>query len=355
MLRIEQWKGDHSTEHLGFKPGIDEGDPDFGMLYVSVGDGGSSADDPDPFRKAQDKTSVWGSILRIDPLTDGEPGYVVPDDNPFVGDPAALDEIWAYGLRNPQRFSWDEGPDGKLLIADIGQANIEEINLGIAGANYGWREREGTFVLDPDDPAKVLPVPDDDARFGFTYPVAQYDHDVSLVDRRLAAITGGFVYRGNRLPDLVGQYLFADLVSGRVFYVPVDQLIAGRQATFKELILTEDGRKSRLLDIIGKHRVDLRFGQDEDGEIYLLTKQDGMIRTLGIGSDAQAARNDGRLNSNERQRYSRVRKSALKGETLEDDIRRFEEAIQRMEARGEFDVAEALEQPLRKLRERLPE
>lgn len=280
VLRIEQRQIGHSTEHLGFRPGLAPDDPDFGMLYVSIGDGGFDRDDPDPFRAAQDRTNLMGTIIRIDPLGEDSPGYSLPGDNPFLGDPGALDEIWAYGLRNPQRFSWDGA--GRLLIADIGQSNIEEINLGSAGANYGWSEREGTFVLDRDDPSAVRPRPMDDARFGFTYPVLQYDHDVALVASGLVAITGGFVYRGSRLPELVGHYLFGDLVSGRIFYAAAANLVAGRQAAFQELILTQAGVEVRLLDLIGEERVDLRFGEGEDGEIYLLTKQDGAIRTLGV-------------------------------------------------------------------------
>ncbi len=282
ILRIEQWRIGHSTEHIGFNPRVGPSQPDYGKLYVGIGDGGFDPADPDPLRTAQDRQNVLGTILRIIPIRRGRPGYRVPRDNPFLGDPDALPEIWAYGLRNPQRFSWDMGGRGKLLIADIGQTNVEEVNLGAPGANYGWREREGTFRLDPADPDRVLPLPADDQRFAFTYPVLQYDHDLSIVPSGLAAVTGGFVYRGKRLPRLVGHYLFADLVSGRIFHTPVEDLVAGGQARFRELRLTQNGRPVRLLDLVGEgaERVDLRFGQDERGEIYLLTKQDGRIRKL---------------------------------------------------------------------------
>jgi hypothetical protein len=217
VLRVEQWRIGHSTEHIGFKPNARRRDPDFGKLFIALGDGGFNGDDPDPFRNAQDTRTVLGKILRIIPRRSGRPGYRIPRDNPFVGDPDVLPEIWASGLRNPQRFSWDAAGRGAMLIADIGQAGVEEINLGIAGANYGWREREGAFVLDPSDPSAVLPLPPDDAAFGFTYPIAQYDHDLSLVPSGLAAVTGGFVYRGREHHRLRGEYLFGDLVSGRSF------------------------------------------------------------------------------------------------------------------------------------------
>jgi glucose/arabinose dehydrogenase len=219
-------------------------------------------------------------MLRIEPLTNGRPGYRIPPDNPFRGDPEALPEIWAYGLRNPQRFSWDPAGRRDLLIADIGQANVEEINLGRPGANYGWRRREGTFVLSRRNPTRVRDLPKNDERRGFTYPVLQFDHDVSTLPGGPIAVTGGFVYRGKQITSLVGHYLFADLVSGRIFHVPVRNIIEGRQARFRELMLTAEGRPVRLLDLMDAGRVDLRFGQDERGEIYLLTKQDGMIRRL---------------------------------------------------------------------------
>ena len=160
-----------------------------------------------------------------------------------------------------------------MLIADIGQANIEEINVGAAGANYGWSEREGTFVVDHDDEDEFHALPPDDALQGFTYPVAQYDHDEG------DAIVGGFVYRGELVPDLYGKYIFGDLVRGRIFYVDVDDLVPGRQATINELTLLRNGVEITLLALLGDdYRADLRFGLDEDGEIYVLTKRDGMIR-----------------------------------------------------------------------------
>ena len=117
----------------------------------------------------------------------------MPDGNPFVGDPDVLPEIWAVGLRHPQFLSWDQGGRGQMLVADIGEANLEEVNVGSAGANYGWREREGTFAFEPGADGGLFELPAFDASFDFTYPVAQYDHDDG------AAIAGGFVYRGSQV------------------------------------------------------------------------------------------------------------------------------------------------------------
>jgi hypothetical protein len=189
-------------------------------------------------------------------------------------DDGSLEEVWAHGLRNPHRFSWDTGGVGDMLISDIGQDLIEEIDLGRAGANYGWSEREGTFVLDHDDPSIILPLPPDDAALGYDYPVAQYDHDEGF------AVVGGFVYRGSLLPQLFGKYIFGDN-NGRIFFLDGDDLEEGDPATIYELILIFEGQEQTLLEILGEtRRADLRFGIGEDQEIYVLTKRDGMIRAL---------------------------------------------------------------------------
>jgi hypothetical protein len=199
------------------------------------------------------------------------------------GDPKTLGEIWAYGLRNPHRFSWDTGGDGKMLIVDTGQAFIEEVNLGKKGANYGWGEREGTWVIDEDNENVVYELPENDGDFNYTYPVAQYDHDKPLnwSGFYAVAITGGFVYRGTAIPELVGQYIFADFCNdGRFFHVPVDELVEGKQATIKELRLFEGKKERSFLEMVGKKRTDVRFGIDEAGELYVTSKQDGKVRKI---------------------------------------------------------------------------
>ena len=222
ILRVEQPRIGHSTEHIGFNPGSRPGDAEHGLLYIAIGDGGFSRTNPDRWRNGQDPGTVLGTILRIDPLPDESASYTVPADNPFVDTPGFLPEVWAYGLRNPQRFSWDTGGDGKMLIGDIGQAHVEEVNLGVVGANYGWRAREGTFVLGRFGERRLFQLPPFDISFRYTYPVAQYDHDEG------AAIAGGYVYRGSRVPQLIGKYVFGDLVNGRVFYVDAADLELGR-------------------------------------------------------------------------------------------------------------------------------
>ena len=280
LMRIAHPLHDHVMGQLGFAPHADSSDPDYGMLYVGIGDGGNTKyqfKKVDAMRNAQNRRNPFGKILRINPLPGERGKYSIPRDNPFVGDAATLPEIWVYGLRNPQRFSWDREGTHAMLIADIGQAQVEEINVGRAGANYGWGAREGTFVVDPDDENHLTNLPAGDERLGYTYPAIQYRHDLGR------AVTGGFVYRGKAIPQLHGMYLFGDIVSGRIFFAEVDMLVNGRLSPFAEIKLRYLGRVRSLLEIVGGDtRADLRFGMDERGEIYLLTKSDGMIRKLSI-------------------------------------------------------------------------
>ena len=286
LLRVVETYGDHNVGQIAFRPGLPPSDPDAGMLYVAMGDGGNVCcprPTVDPWLQGQDLSTPLGALLRIDPLEPpGGGAYTAPAGNPFAsdGDPDTLAEIWAYGLRNPHRFSWDRGGDGRLLISDIGQANVEEINLGAIGANYGWSEREGPYLVIHTNENEVFPLPPGDAALGFTYPVLQYDHDEG--DR---AISGGYVQRGGHLgAALEGHYLFGDLRSGRIFHAPVASLDGSGPAAFEVLRLVDDadGVEKSLLAMVGggppAPRADLRFGLDDDGIIYLLTKRDGTVR-----------------------------------------------------------------------------
>jgi glucose/arabinose dehydrogenase len=305
VLRIEQPYKDHNVGQIAFDPNVGPTDPDYGLLYIAMGDGGnvgSPRPTVDPHLVGQDLGHPLGSLLRIDPLEapGGGAPYSIPSQNPFAldGDAGTLGEIWAYGLRNPHRFAWDRGGLGRMLISDIGQANVEEINLGQTGANYGWSLREGTYLVMHDDALQVFPLPPEDPAPGFSYPVLQYDHDED--DR---AVSGGTVYRGPTIPALAGEYVFGDLVSGRLFHAPVDALDGTGQVAFEELRLIDDAddQEKSLLEMIGggtpAPRADLRFGTDDAGEIYLLTKRDGSIRRLmaatlgvpGLGPEALAA------------------------------------------------------------------
>ena len=282
LLRIAQYKSDHNADQLVFNPKAKTPDhPDYGKMYFGIGDGGNSPTHTDPFDQAQDGGQALGKLFRIDPLrqADGSP-YGIPLDNPFVGRQGFLGEVWAMGLRHPQNICFDpKGNRELMIVSDIGQALVEEINLGQKGANYGWPEREGTFKTERSNANVLYPLPADDAEYGYTYPVAQYDHGEGK------AVVGGYVYRYGPVMALRGHYLFGDIVNGRIFHIPVWALRQGRLATVRELTLKRSGAVTTLLDLVGGSagRVDLRFGQDERGEVYVLTKQDGMIRRLRPG------------------------------------------------------------------------
>ncbi len=206
-----------------------------GMLYLGLGDGGGGGD---PLEAGQDTSTLLGALLRIDPL--GDEPYAVPEDNPFVDDPEARDEIYAYGLRNPWRFSFDPETD-ELWIADVGQDEREEVNVQsveeAAGANYGWNLMEGTRQFAGDEPGDHVP------------PVYEYETGGPIG----CAITGGYVYRGAAIPELVGAYLFSDFCGGGV-----------------HALVVEDGEvvDEAELGVAGESVVS--FARDADGELYLL-------------------------------------------------------------------------------------
>jgi glucose/arabinose dehydrogenase len=275
LLRIAQHAANHNTDQVMFDPNTQPWQTGHGKLFVATGDGGGAGD---PYNLAQNPSVMLGKVIRIDP-TDNRNGarYGVPPDNPFYGRAGYLPHIWALGVRHPQNMCFDTaGALRKFIFTDIGQRHIEEVNVMVKGANYGWPLREGTFVTDRANLSTLYALGPNDALRRFTYPVAQYDHS----DGR--AITGGFVYRGSRVPALIGHYLCGDIVNGRIFHVPVSQLRLGSRATLRELTLLRDGAPITLQTLVdgANGRVDLRFGQGEDGEVYILTKQDGMIRRL---------------------------------------------------------------------------
>jgi glucose/arabinose dehydrogenase len=279
VFRIGQFAQNHNIGTIAFNPYAVDGSPDHGMLYVCLGDGGA-AHDPHDF--GQSLAVPQAAIIRIDPLAgDGTRGYGIPPDNPFVERDGAAPEIWAYGLRHPQHFSWDT--DGRMFIGDIGQSQIEEVNLGRPGANYGWRLREGTFASGyavGRGPGPIYPRPARDER-EFVYPVAQYDHDEGN------AVGGGFVYRGQAIPELQGKFVFAEFPRGRLLAFDADALDAEQTAEITEIRLVIGDREQALADVAGfpntygrGDRVGLRLGIDSAGELYLLTKGDGWVRKL---------------------------------------------------------------------------
>lgn len=230
ILRFKKPYWNHDGGTLCFGPD--------GYLYVAVGDGGLAND---PHNNGQNLNTWLGKILRID-IDHGSQGknYSIPADNPFVKRPDTQPEIWAYGLRNVWRMAFDPA-DGVLWAGDVGQDIWEEIDLIVKGGNYGWRLREGQHPFGKQGA---------EARADLIEPIWEYHHDIGK------SITGGCVYRGKRLPELTGAYLYADYVTGKIWALWYDQdkkqVVANRQIP------------SPMIPIMS-------FGEDEEHEVYFMT------------------------------------------------------------------------------------
>lgn len=255
LLRIDEPQFNHNGGAIAFDTS--------GMLYIAIGDGGGADDvDGQMFIDApmvghgaegngQNMDNLFGSIIRIDPTgTNSSNGaYGIPASNPFVGQ-AGLDEVYAFGLRNPYRISFDT-MTGSLYVADVGQNDIEEVNMVTSGGNYGWNMREGSFgfFANGNDDGYVYQQTD---AMGMIDPLVEYDHDEGV------AIIGGFVYRGAALDDLQGNYVLGDY-NGRLFYI-------NNEGTISEFQDVDD------LDIGAV----LGFAQDAQGELYVLANTEGL-------------------------------------------------------------------------------
>ena len=284
MLRQEHPFANHNGGLLAFNPLAQPGQPDYGLLYIGNADGGSGGD---PLNLAQNMESPFGKILRIDPLgTNSRNGkYGIPADNPFVSSRGVLGEIWASGVRNPQRFGWDPA-NGRMFVADIGQNIVEEISLVPRGGNLGWNVWEASFRY-----AGRTGV-DTAGRRGdqnMTFPIAEYDHTDSVLSNR-AAVTGLIVYRATAIAPLRNRIIFGDMPSGEVLSVSADDMQAAGQDHIRRVLFKDGGTTKTLLQIIrekntqqGKQpaaRTDLRFGTGPDDQIFLLNKADGVVRKL---------------------------------------------------------------------------
>ena len=274
LLRINMVSGIHGVQEIAFNPFSKRGDKEYGLLYIGIGDGGS-VDNGYPFL-AHNLKMIYETILRIDPRgrnsLNGQ--YGIPRDNPFANNLDKIPkEIYAYGFRNPHRISWTKA--GEMLACNIGQTNIESVNLIQPGHDYGWPVREGNFLLDPYGNLDTLyPLPANDSVFKFTYPVAEFDHDEGN------AISGGFEYQGKTIPQLKGKYLFGDIPSGRLFFIETADIKSGEQAPVEEWKTALNGHPGTFRERIPAGRVDLHFGRDSQGELYILTKWDGKLYKL---------------------------------------------------------------------------
>ena len=233
VLSLSQPYSNHNGGHIAFGPD--------GFLYAGYGDGGAGGD---PEGHGQNVRTLLGALLRID--VDGAAPYAIPPDNPFADGGAGRAEIYAWGLRNPWRFSFDR-LTGDLWLADVGQALWEEVNRIEAGGNYGWNVREGAHCFQAGACAAE----------GLIDPVAEYDHEAGC------SVTGGFVVRGAALPGLQGRYVYGDYCSGRIWAVPA----AGGAP---ELLLDSDVWISS-------------FGEGPDGELYVVGHRGGGLYRLAGG------------------------------------------------------------------------
>ena len=238
VLMIQQPFANHNGGQLQFGPDS--------YLYIGMGDGGSGGD---PGNRAQNLGDLLGKMLRLD-VNSASP-YAIPPSNPFVGEAGVRPEIWAYGLRNPWRFSFDR-VTGDLWIADVGQGMWEEVDFqpvtSIGGENYGWRRMEGTHCFNPSsncNPGNLV------------LPVIEYDHSVGC------SVTGGYVYRGARSPRLGGQYIYGDFCSGRIF---------GATRSASGAVTTQ-----QLIDVSFNIST---FGEDVTGEVYVGDYSNGILYRL---------------------------------------------------------------------------
>jgi hypothetical protein len=368
MMRIDLRDRIHPMGDIIFNPTAGPGDPDWRMMYISVGDAGNGEQtNVDTRRTPQLINALGGKILRIAPdanvniPTTASPNgkYFIPTDNPFTAvanvggtNGSVRDEIWALGFRNPHRMSWDVDPtnpaNNNLIVSDIGLFNWEEVNIVHKGGNYGYSQREGNQQLISNTSLGPVPSPDTIphqqicAGSGFSscsssgtvtplYPVIQYGHGLAGQDQLLAgdAMSSGYVYRGSKIPQLYGKFIFGDITTGAIYYSEYDDMLAaddGDPATLAEIHrldllwdnpddevegeelfttlyrsgtvrgpmfqiihkkyeertgLGEDDPLPQTSNVTGSFgRADIRLQVDEDGEIYILSKSDGMIRAI---------------------------------------------------------------------------
>ena len=274
LLRINVPRHVHGLQDIQFSPLAKPGDADYGLLYIGFGDGGSTRNGNPEL--THNLNSPLGTILRINPTGDNSRNghYGIPTDNPFVSakDTAVWSEIYAWGFRNPHRLTWDHLNEGRLLANEVGERLFEEINVVIPGRDYGWNVRDAHLHYDAATekesapPAGILATDE-----SFELPLAIYSHFEGN------AISGGFVYRGS-VPELQGKYIFGDIVSGRIFCLDVTHQTAGYQQIYELEIDDGSGNLTSLRELTKRGRVDLRFGEDADGELYIMTKPDGKIR-----------------------------------------------------------------------------
>jgi len=336
LLRIQLNTRIHPTGDMIFNPTARRGDADYGVMYIGAGDGGSGEEtDPAQRNNPQRLDTLVGKILRIIPDLTAHTAtstlspngrYRIPTDNPFTTVAGARGEVWAVGLRNPHRLTWEVDPArperNRLLAMSIGLHTWETVNVITKGANYGYSAREGNEALLSNNQTGPRPSPDlipvmvsatvTRGTVAPTYPVLQYNHGLGF------AIMGGFVYHGATLPALNGKFLFGDILTGRLWWADYGEMLAADDgkpdtvAALHDVVLQWDDPNDapdagtaifptmRPIVVAGYEarrrsqppssapmpaRADIRFGLDANGEIFILSKVDGMVRTV-VGATA---------------------------------------------------------------------
>jgi len=322
LFRVQMPVFDHPIKQAAFNPYAVPGDDDYGLLYMTHGDSNAKhSPNDDPLHLG----NALGKMIRIDPLQSDAWPYSVPATNPFAESTSSdvLKEVYAYGFRNPHTFSFnpDDSGDIHILVGDIGRNNMEEVNLVLPGHNYGWTEREGTFVHDQaaDNSGNegyltgTSPLPANEADLGLSYPVAQYDHDAPVGSRSSGnSIASGFVIQNAQDSQLNNLFLFTDFSSrtsgsstreGELFFSDFDAMLSAvtdldpddpsrdepdelTQAEVGKLRLALDHDNNPntaaqfydgFIDLLGASRTDVRIGRGPRGEMYFSSKQNGVI------------------------------------------------------------------------------
>ena len=326
LLRLELNARIHPLGDVVFNPAARRGDPDWRVMYVGVGDGGSGESPrPDTRSNPQRLDTLVGKILRIIPSLDDHKAtstvsdngrYRIPNDNPFVSIRGARKEVWAVGFRNPHRLHWAIDPanakNNRLIANSIGMRTWETINIVHKGANYGYSLREGNESMELSNLTTRRPEVDRiPIRINATdtigditpaYPVLQYPHSSGGGD----AIGSGYLYRGKNIPELRGNYVFTDISTGRLWYVDYQEMLKAddgnpdTMAPMQEIHLRWNNRTHPTMypvvlsayharggkdadlpgraTVSGNGRADAHVAVDADGELYILSKSDGMIR-----------------------------------------------------------------------------
>ena len=286
----------HSVGEISFNPFSKPGEADYGNLYIALGDayaGGTVKN----FQHAQDSDNPFGKLLRINPLKNGSDPYSVPADNPFHDEGPLHDEddkveeIFAWGLRYPQNFSFAKGAGGdhRLIVFDIGASNYEELNIVDLGDNHGWSHRDGPVAGNKDTTLNLPP--------GSTleFPATMYDHNIpnrpgATPTAGNAAITGGFVVSDPGDPDFQNQVVFGDLARSAFFHADFDDLLAAdaadTQASLRVMAVSLDGGPDGLFrELVGTERGDARFGVDERGRLFVISRLTNKIYLTDLIAD----------------------------------------------------------------------